>query len=96
MSIASEQIAILQAMGVDVYTAYEATAPQAPIQQKDWFNSLLNFLGLDLSCCEFSDAHPINFDPINKTLTLPLTVNKDDATLKREIWRHIQDNAIQQ
>jgi hypothetical protein len=96
MSIATEQIAILQAMGVDVYTPYEAAAPKAPIQQKDWFYSLLDFLGLDSSHCEFSDAHPISFDPINKTLILPLTINKDDAALKREIWQHIQDNAFQQ
>lgn len=95
MSIASQQVAILQAMGVDVYTPFEAAAAQAPIQQKDWFDSLLDFLGLEPSCCEFSDVHPIHYDPINKTLVLPFTINKDDAALKREIWQHIQVNVIQ-
>jgi hypothetical protein len=96
MSIAKKQVAILQAMGVDVYAPYEPESAQAAIKQKDWFDSLLSFLDLDASDCEFSDTLPIRFDSINKTLILPLTISKDDAALKREIWQHIQDNATQQ
>lgn len=96
MSIAKKQVAILQAMGVDVYTPFKPEADKAPLTQKDWFDSLLTYLGLDASDCEFSDSLPISFDPINKTLILPLTISQDDVTLKREIWQHIQHNATEQ
>ncbi|MBT1450893.1 hypothetical protein KJ365_08365 [Glaciecola sp. XM2] len=96
MSIARQQQALLQAMGIDVYHVYHAQDELPALAQKPWFDSLLSFLALQRSDVEFSDSQPIQYDAISKKLILPLTINQDDASLKREIWRNIQVNATDQ
>jgi hypothetical protein len=89
MSIATQQVASLQAMGIDVYRLYQPHAERPAIVNKSWFQGLLNLLDITHEHCQFSDVQPISFDPINKILTLPLNLNLEDAALKREIWQKI-------
>lgn len=92
MSIASQQISCLQAMGIDVYRPYKKDSEKAAVLKKSWFPSLLNLLKLSEDNCQFSDSAPISYDPISKQLILPFTLDIDDAVLKREIWQHIKAN----
>jgi hypothetical protein len=90
MSIANKQVSCLQAMGIDVYRRYQEQSEKASLTNKAWFSSLLSLLKITEQDCQFSDALPISYDPINKRLTLPFTIETDDASLKRDIWQQIK------
>jgi len=90
--LAKHQKIALQAMGIDVYQRYQEKKARAALVNKPWFGDLLEFLGINEQDCQFSDTLPISFDPINKLLVLPFTVELDDASLKKQIWQHIKDN----
>nr|WP_168710939.1 hypothetical protein [Ningiella ruwaisensis] len=91
-SISKKQTALLQAMGIDVYRAYESEQEQAVISLKPWFNDVLALLNIQQEDCEFSDAQTISFDPISRRLTLPFTLTVADSDLKRSIWQAIQEH----
>ncbi|MFC4699838.1 hypothetical protein ACFO4O_06690 [Glaciecola siphonariae] len=95
MAIARAQAAALQAMGIDIYYAYQEESERPALAQKPWFESLIELLGITEHDCQFSDSLPISFDPINKKLVLPFTIENEDAVLKREIWQHIQADVPQ-
>ncbi|WP_371192804.1 hypothetical protein [Glaciecola sp. SC05] len=90
MSIARQQIASLHAMGIDIYQQYRKHGEKPAIVNKAWFGGLLDLLNINEDNCQFSDALPISFDPVTKTLVLPLTITSDDASIKQQIWQKIK------
>lgn len=83
--LSSSQVAVLQHLGLDVYTPLVALK----VDTLPWIESLCAYLKISTEQVEYGESKPL-FDEANQKLHLPKISYQSEIQFKRQIWQAIQ------
>lgn len=85
LGLSAQQIALAQAMGLDLYQSQVTI----DVRQVAWLSDLCNLLDIQLNDCIF-DVQTPHFNHVEKKLHLPKVSYTSELALKKVIWQHVR------